>query len=106
MCVKIFTLAPKKPNSAKRKVARINLLSLRKEITAYIPGEKHKLQQFGMVLVRGGRTSDVPGLRYKLIRGKYDLRGVDLRQKGRSRYGTKATLNRIRVFYKKRKSGG
>jgi small subunit ribosomal protein S12 len=103
ICLRVFNTSPKKPNSAKRKVARVNIYSLNKEITVYIPGENHKLAQFGIVLVRGGRTSDVPGLRYKAIRGKYDVRGVDTRQNGRSKYGTKSTLNRVRVFYKKKK---
>lgn len=103
MCIKVFSVSPKKPNSARRKVARVKIFKIRKHVLIYIPGENHKLQQFGMVLIRGGRTADVPGLRYKAIRGKLDLRGVDLRRNRRSKYGTKNTGNRVRVFYGKKK---
>lgn len=103
VCVKLFTVSPKKPNSARRKVAKVNIFSLFKELTVYIPGENHRLQQFGIVLIRGGRTQDVPGLRYKVIRGKYDMRGVDTRQNSRSKYGAKSTKNKVRVYYRKKK---
>jgi len=85
----VKTMTPKKPNSALRKVARVRL-SNRTEVTAYIQGEGHSLAEHGIVLVRGGRVKDLPGVKYHLIRGKYDLAGVVGRKKGRSRYGTKA----------------
>jgi small subunit ribosomal protein S12 len=84
----VKTMTPKKPNSALRKVARVRL-SNRSEVTAYIQGEGHSLAEHGIVLVRGGRVKDLPGVKYHLVRGKYDLAGVVGRQKGRSRYGTK-----------------
>jgi small subunit ribosomal protein S12 len=88
ICVKILQKAPKKPNSAIRKVAKIRLSnSLRVE--AYIPGEGHKLKEFSAVLMRGGRVQDLPGVKYHLIRGKYDLSGVVNRKTSRSRYGAK-----------------
>ena len=87
-CVRVFTTTPKKPNSAIRKVARIKL-SNGLRVTGYIPGETHTLQEHSLVLIRGGRTKDLPGMRYKIVRGKYDLRGLDSRKNGRSKYGSK-----------------
>ncbi|MFW5703007.1 MAG: 30S ribosomal protein S12 [Candidatus Dojkabacteria bacterium] len=87
-CTSVFTRTPRKPNSALRKVARVRL-SNRQEITAYIPGEGHNLQEHSVVLVRGGRKPDLPGVRYTVIRGKYDTAGVEGRMQGRSRYGAK-----------------
>lgn len=87
----VKTMTPKKPNSALRKVARVRL-SNRTEVTAYIQGEGHSLAEHGIVLVRGGRVKDLPGVKYHLVRGKFDLAGVLGRKKGRSRYGTKAGL--------------
>jgi len=88
VCVKVFTRTPKKPNSALRKVAKIKL-STGKKLEAYIPGEGHKLQEYSVVLMRGGRVPDLPGVKYHLIRGKYDFRGVTMRKTSRSLYGTK-----------------
>jgi small subunit ribosomal protein S12 len=88
VCMKVTIMTPRKPNSAKRKIARIKL-SNNLLITAYIPGEKHTLQQHSTVLIRGGNTKDLPGLKYKIIRGKYDLNGVIDRKRSRSKYGTK-----------------
>ena len=88
VCTRVYTVTPKKPNSALRKVARIRLSS-GAEITAYIPGEGHNLQEHSIVLVRGGRVKDLPGVRYKVIRGALDAAGVDGRKQARSRYGTK-----------------
>lgn len=88
VCRRVFTMSPKKPNSAVRKVARIQLTN-GSLVTAYIPGEGHNLQEHSVVLVRGGRTKDLPGVRYKCIRGKFDLKGLDKRRQGRSKYGTK-----------------
>lgn len=87
-CAKVFTRTPKKPNSALRKVAKIKLLK-GKKVDAYIPGEGHNLQEFGKVLMRGGRVKDLPGIKYHLIRGKYDLHGVKNRKTSRSKYGVK-----------------
>lgn len=84
----VKTMTPKKPNSALRKVARVRL-SNRKEVTAYIPGIGHSLQEHGIVLVRGGRVKDLPGVKYHVVRGHYDSTGVESRRQGRSRYGTK-----------------
>lgn len=84
----VKTMTPKKPNSALRKVARVRL-SNRTEVTAYIQGEGHNLAEHGIVLVRGGRVKDLPGVKYHLVRGKLDLEGVQGRKQGRSRYGTK-----------------
>lgn len=90
VCVKIITRTPKKPNSALRKVAKIKLYSNpKRRIEAYIPGEGHNLQQFSVVLMRGGRVPDLPGVKYHLIRGKYDFQGVKNRKNARSLYGTK-----------------
>lgn len=85
---RVYTRTPKKPNSALRKVARVRL-SNGKEVTAYIPGEGHELQEHAVVLVRGGRVKDLPGVRYHIVRGAYDVSGVDGRKQGRSKYGTK-----------------
>lgn len=87
-CVKVFTATPKKPNSALRKVARVRL-SNGKEITAYIPGEGHNLEEHAAVLVRGGKVKDLPGVRYHIVRGVLDTEGVKGRKRSRSRYGTK-----------------
>lgn len=86
--LQVRTMTPKKPNSALRKVARVRL-SNKQEITAYIPGEGHELAEHSIVLVRGGRVKDLPGIRYKVIRGRYDTGGVVGRKSSRSRYGTK-----------------
>jgi small subunit ribosomal protein S12 len=88
VCVRVYTMTPKKPNSALRKVAKIRL-SNGKEITAYIPGIGHNLQEHSIVLIRGGRVRDLPGIRYHIVRGKYDTTGVEGRKQGRSKYGTK-----------------
>ncbi|MFP6768984.1 MAG: 30S ribosomal protein S12 [Planctomycetaceae bacterium] len=88
VCLQVKTVTPKKPNSALRKVARVRL-SNGKELTAYIPGEGHNLQEHSIVLVRGGRVRDLPGVRYKIIRGVLDTLGVEDRRQARSRYGTK-----------------
>jgi small subunit ribosomal protein S12 len=88
LCIKIFTRTPKKPNSALRKVAKIKL-STGKKVEAYIPGEGHNLQEYSVVLMRGGRVPDLPGVKYHLIRGKYDFQGIKLRKTSRSKYGTK-----------------
>lgn len=84
----VKTMTPKKPNSALRKVARVRL-SNRKEITAYIPGEGHNLQEHAIVLVRGGRVKDLPGVKYHIVRGVYDTAGVEKRKTSRSKYGVK-----------------
>jgi len=89
VCLQVKTQTPKKPNSALRKVARVRL-SNGKEVTAYIPGEGHNLQEHSVVLVRGGRVRDLPGVRYHVVRGTLDALGVDDRRKSRSKYGTKA----------------
>ena len=88
VCTRVYTTTPKKPNSALRKVARVKLTS-QVEVTAYIPGEGHNLQEHSMVLVRGGRVKDLPGVRYKIIRGALDASGVANRKQARSRYGAK-----------------
>ena len=88
VCTRVYTTTPKKPNSALRKVARVKLSS-KMEITAYIPGEGHNLQEHSMVLVRGGRIKDLPGVRYHIIRGALDSAGVENRRQGRSLYGAK-----------------
>ena len=92
VCLKVYTRTPKKPNSAIRKVARVRLTN-GLDIIAYIPGEGHNLQEHSVVLVRGGRVKDLPGVRYHLIRGVYDLQGVASRKISRSKYGTKKTKN-------------
>ena len=88
VCLLVKTMTPKKPNSALRKVARVRL-SNGKEVTAYIPGIDHNLQEHSIVLIRGGRVRDLPGVRYHIIRGTLDAAGVEGRRQGRSRYGTK-----------------
>ena len=88
VCTRVYTTTPKKPNSALRKVARVRLTS-GIEVTAYIPGVGHNLQEHSMVLVRGGRVKDLPGVRYKIIRGSLDTQGVRNRKQARSRYGAK-----------------
>jgi len=88
VCIRVYTTTPKKPNSALRKVARVRLTN-GQEVTAYIPGIGHNLQEHSIVLVRGGRVKDLPGVRYKVIRGSLDTAGVDDRRSGRSRYGAK-----------------
>ena len=88
VCVRVFTQTPKKPNSALRKVARVRL-SNGKEITAYIPGEGHNLQEHSIVLIRGGRVRDLPGVRYHIVRGVLDTQGVKNRKQRRSKYGAK-----------------
>jgi small subunit ribosomal protein S12 len=88
VCTRVYTHTPKKPNSALRKVARVRLTT-GIEITAYIPGEGHNLQEHSIVLVRGGRVKDLPGVRYKIIRGSLDASGVTARRQARSRYGAK-----------------
>lgn len=90
VCLAVKTMTPKKPNSALRKVARVRL-SNKKEVTVYIPGEGHNLQEHGIVLVRGGRVKDLPGVKYHIVRGIYDTAGVEGRKKGRSKYGTKGS---------------
>ena len=88
VCIRVYTSTPKKPNSALRKVARVRLTN-GMEITSYIPGEGHNLQEHSVVLVRGGRVKDLPGVRYHVIRGTLDSAGVQDRKKSRSKYGTK-----------------
>ncbi len=90
VCVKVTTTTPKKPNSALRKIARVKLTN-GQEITAYIPGEGHNLQEHSIVVVRGGRVRDLPGVRYHVVRGVLDTEGVQGRRQGRSRYGAKRT---------------
>ena len=88
VCTRVYTTTPKKPNSALRKVARVRLTN-GIEVTAYIPGEGHNLQEHSIVLIRGGRIKDLPGVRYHIIRGTLDTSGVEDRKKARSKYGTK-----------------
>lgn len=88
VCLKVFTTTPKKPNSALRKVARVRLTN-GMEITAYIPGEGHNLQEHSLVVVRGGRVKDLPGVRYHIVRGVLDTQGVEARKQQRSKYGAK-----------------
>ena len=88
VCVLVKTQTPKKPNSALRKVARV-VLSNKEEVTAYIPGEGHNLQEHSIVMIRGGRVKDLPGVRYHILRGALDALGVDKRRQGRSKYGAK-----------------
>ena len=90
VCIKVTTVTPKKPNSALRKIARVRLTN-GQEVTAYIPGEGHNLQEHSVVLIRGGRVRDLPGVRYHIVSGKFDTLGVDNRKKGRSKYGAKRT---------------
>ena len=88
VCTRVYTTTPKKPNSALRKVARVRLTN-GIEVTAYIPGEGHNLQEHSIVLIRGGRVKDLPGVRYHIIRGTLDTQGVQERKQGRSKYGAK-----------------
>ncbi len=88
VCTKVTTMTPKKPNSALRKIARVRLTN-GMEVNAYIPGEGHNLQEHSVVMIRGGRVKDLPGIRYHIIRGMLDTQGVQNRKKGRSRYGAK-----------------
>lgn len=88
VCLKVTTKTPKKPNSALRKIARVKLTN-GMEVIAYIPGEGHNLQEHSIVMVRGGRVKDLPGVRYHIVRGKLDTQGVQDRRKGRSKYGAK-----------------
>ena len=88
VCVRVYTTTPKKPNSALRKVARVRLTN-GMEVTTYIPGEGHNLQEHSIVLIRGGRVKDLPGIRYHVVRGTLDSVGVDARRNGRSKYGAK-----------------
>ncbi len=88
VCTRVYTTTPKKPNSALRKVARVRLTN-GAEVTSYIPGEGHNLQEHSVVLIRGGRVKDLPGVRYHILRGVLDTQGVSSRRQGRSKYGTK-----------------
>lgn len=88
VCTKVTTMTPTKPNSAIRKIARVRL-SNGMEVTAYIPGEGHNLQEHSIVMIRGGRVKDLPGVRYHIVRGVYDTQGVEGRKRGRSLYGTR-----------------
>ncbi len=88
VCLKVFTTTPKKPNSALRKVARVRLTN-GMEVTAYIPGEGHNLQEHSVVVIRGGRVKDLPGVRYHIVRGMLDTSGIEGRKQERSKYGTK-----------------
>jgi small subunit ribosomal protein S12 len=88
VCIRVYTTTPKKPNSALRKVARVKLTN-GAEVTAYIPGEGHNLQEHSVVMIRGGRVKDLPGVRYHIIRGTLDTAGVTKRRQGRSKYGAK-----------------
>jgi len=92
VCTRVYTSTPKKPNSALRKVARVRLTN-GEEVTAYIPGEGHNLQEHSIVLIRGGRVKDLPGVRYHIIRGALDCMGVTNRKQGRSKYGVKKPKN-------------
>lgn len=89
VCTRVYTTTPKKPNSAMRKVARVRLAKSGKEVNAYIPGEGHNLQEHSIVLIRGGRVKDLPGVRYHIIRGALDTAGVSGRLQARSKYGAK-----------------
>jgi len=88
VCIRVYTTTPKKPNSALRKVARVKLTN-GQEVSAYIPGEGHNLQEHSVVLIRGGRVKDLPGVRYHILRGTLDTQGVETRKQRRSHYGTK-----------------
>src|SRR5512137_954338 len=88
VCIQVRTMTPKKPNSALRKIARVRLTN-HQEVTAYIPGEGHNLQEHSVVLIRGGRVKDLPSVRYHIVRGALDSQGVDKRRQGRSKYGAK-----------------
>ncbi len=88
ICIKVYTKTPKKPNSALRKVAKVKL-STKEKVECYIPGEGHNLQEYSIVLIRGGRVPDLPGVKYHTVRGKFDFKGVKNRKQARSKYGTK-----------------
>ncbi len=90
VCTRVYTVTPKKPNSALRKVAKVRLVNAGFEVIAYIPGEGHNLQEHSIVLIRGGRVKDLPGVRYHIVRGTLDAAGVNGRRRSRSKYGTKA----------------
>ena len=90
VCISVKTVTPRKPNSALRKIARV-MLSNKQEVTAYIPGIGHNLQEHSVVLIKGGRRPDLPGVRYIVVRGKFDATGVENRKQGRSKYGAKKT---------------
>ena len=92
VCLRVYTTTPKKPNSALRKVARVKLTN-GQEVTAYIPGEGHNLQEHSVVLIRGGRVKDLPGVRYHIIRGSLDTQGLEKRRQRRSKYGAKRPKN-------------
>ena len=92
VCLRVYTTTPKKPNSALRKVARVKLTNCQ-EVTAYIPGEGHNLQEHSVVLIRGGRVKDLPGVRYHIIRGTLDTQGLEKRRQRRSKYGAKRPKN-------------
>jgi small subunit ribosomal protein S12 len=96
VCIKIYNRTPKKPNSALRKVAKVKT-STGKKVECYITGEGHTLHQYSVVLVRGGRTPDLPGVKYRLIRNKYDLKGVKNRKTSRSKYGVKNVINKKNI---------
>src|SRR3989338_7163039 len=95
VCTKVFTTTPKKPNSALRKVCRVRLTN-GMEVTAYMPGEGHNLQEHSVVLIRGGRVKDLPGIRYHIVRGVLDTQGVDKRRQGRSLYGNKKPKKEVK----------
>ncbi len=94
ICLRVFTRTPKKPNSALRKVAKVRLTT-RSDVIAYIPGEGHSLQDHAIVLVRGGRVKDLPGVKYHIVRGTLDAQGVVKRKQGRSKYGAKKKRNQL-----------
>jgi len=94
VCVRVYTTTPKKPNSAMRKVARVRLTNS-KEVNAYIPGEGHNLQEHSLVMIRGGRVKDLPGVRYHVIRGALDTSGVEGRAQSRSKYGAKRPKKKV-----------
>ena len=96
VCTQVRTMTPKKPNSALRKIARVRLTN-QMEVTAYIPGEGHELQEHSVVLIRGGRVKDLPGVRYHIVRGALDTSGVDNRRQGRSKYGQKMAKERAEI---------
>ncbi|MBC8043726.1 MAG: 30S ribosomal protein S12 [Rhizobacter sp.] len=100
VCTRVYTTTPKKPNSALRKVARVRL-SNQMEVTAYIPGEGHNLQEHSIVMIRGGRVKDLPGVRYHIIRGALDTAGVADRRRGRSKYGAKKPSDKPATAAKK-----
>jgi small subunit ribosomal protein S12 len=99
-CIRVYKASPKKPNSARRSVARIGLSNVKK-ITAYIPGEGHNLQKFSSVLIRGGRVPDLPGVKFKVVRGKYDCHTILARRNGRSLIGNKKWLKKPKIKYVK-----